>query len=84
MNEIPGYLEVGSRLALKDWSDIEADGLDLPEESGCGAVLHDALHLQSQLLAALHRDRLAGRPRGRREGELERKNIYKMRELKNS
>ena len=56
------YLEIRSGLALEHGGDVEAHRLDLPEEPRGGAVLHHTLHLQGQLLAALHRDGLAWCP----------------------
>lgn len=64
------YLVVRSCLALENWSDIEADWLYLPEESWSGAVLHNPLHLESQLLTVLHWDGLTRGSWGRREGKL--------------
>lgn len=64
-------LVVRSRLALENWSDVEADRLDLPEESWSRTMLHNPLHLESQLLTILHWDGFTRRSWGRREGKLE-------------
>ena len=50
------YLVVRPCLALENWSNVETDRLDLPEEPWARTVLHHSFYLESQLLGVLHWD----------------------------
>lgn len=78
------YLIVRPRLALENRSDVETDGLDLPEEPRTRTVLHHSFYLESQLLGVLHWDWFTWCSWGWRKGKLKKQDIpgSALRELK--